>query len=41
MKITQRLHFGYCQGGFQQFLLEKCENRTAAALATVAYAFDT
>jgi len=28
-KITQRLHFGYCQGVFREFFAEKCENRSA------------
>src|ERR1700685_3256289 len=28
-KITQRLHFGYCQGVFREFFVKKCENRTA------------
>jgi len=26
-KITQRLYFGYCQGGFRVIVGKKCENR--------------
>jgi hypothetical protein len=28
-KITQRLHFGYCLGGFRRKVEEKCENPEA------------
>jgi hypothetical protein len=31
-KITQRLHFGYCQGGFRWISPEKCENRNRLPL---------
>jgi hypothetical protein len=30
-KITQRLYFGYCQGGFREFVKEKCENQWPVA----------
>ena len=28
-KITQRLHFGYCQGGFRSLSTKRCENQAA------------
>ena len=30
-KITQRLHFGYCQRGFGAVFAEKCENQASVA----------
>jgi hypothetical protein len=39
-KITQRLSFGYCQGGFRVILGKKCENQSGFRLSAPGFRSD-